>query len=137
LPISGRTGAGPDLNKQQEVAKFFRNTLNPLLAEFGCAAFVVHHIAKPSKVQKSWEKSDLNYLGAGSADLANWSRETIVLREVGDGLFEMAMNKRWRPLGWTDDEGKPCRERPAAAGSLPRWPPWSSSGLVDEDRPFP
>jgi hypothetical protein len=108
---------GGDLNRQQEVAKFFRNTLNPMLAEFGCAAFVVHHISKPSKEKSGWDKSDLNYLGAGSADLANWSRETIILREVGDGLFEMVCNKRWRRLDWTDDEGKPCRERLIAYGT--------------------
>jgi hypothetical protein len=107
---------GDDLNDQRAVAKFFRNGLNPLLAEFGCAAFPIHHTAKPTKERAGWTDGAAAYLSAGHSDLANWSRETITLREIVPGLFEMACSKRWRHLGWTDPEGRPTRARPIAHG---------------------
>jgi hypothetical protein len=107
---------GDDLNDQRAVAKFFRNGLNPLLAEFGCAAFPVHHTAKPTKEKAGWTDGAAAYLSAGHSDLANWSRETITLREIVPGLFEMSASKRWRHLGWTDPEGRPTRARTIAHG---------------------
>jgi hypothetical protein len=107
---------GSDLNNQEAVAKFFRHTLNPILDEFKCVAMVVHHTAKPNKERKDWNGGELAYLGAGSADFANWSRETITLRETKPGLFEMSCSKRWRKLGWRDADGKPTRTRMIAYG---------------------
>lgn len=107
---------GDDLNDQRAVAKFFRNGLNPLLARYGCAAFPVHHTAKPTKEKSGWTDGAAAYLSAGHSDLANWSRETITLREIMPGLFELACSKRWRHLGWTDPEGRPARVRRIAHG---------------------
>ncbi|MGA2658099.1 MAG: AAA family ATPase [Verrucomicrobiota bacterium] len=102
---------GADLNDQREVAAFFRNTCNPLLAEYRCACFAVHHCPKPSKERREWTGGQLAYAGAGSADLANWAREVIMLRETSPGLFEMSLAKRWRKIGWTDAEGRPTATR--------------------------
>lgn len=108
---------GNDLNDQQATAAFFRNTLNPILARHGCAGFIVHHIPKPTKERKDWIGNDLSYAGAGSADLSNWSRETIVLRQTSTpGLYEMAATKRWRKLGWNDADGRPTATRLIAYG---------------------
>lgn len=105
---------GDDLSDQQAVAAFFRNTLNPILAEHRCAAFPIHHTGKPSQERKEWEGHELAYYGLGSSDLANWSRETIVLRSTGPGLYEMTCTKRWRKLGWRDPDGKPTPTRQIA-----------------------
>lgn len=113
-PLSAYFGA--DLNDQEQVAKFFRNTLNPILAEAHCLAIVTHHIAKPSKERKDWTGGELAYLGAGSADLANWAREIIALRATAPGLFEMACTKRWRKLDWYDSDGKRTNVRMIAHG---------------------
>jgi hypothetical protein len=102
---------GADLNDQREIATFFRNTLNPLLAQYRCACFVVHHCPKPTKERGEWRGGQLAYAGAGSADLANWAREVISLRETSPGLFEMSLAKRWRKIGWTDAEGHPTAIR--------------------------
>ena len=108
-PIS--TYFGGDLNKQQEVAAFFRNTLNPLLLQYRCACFAIHHCPKPSKERNDWAGGQLAYAGAGSADMANWAREVITLKEISPGLFEMGLAKRWRKIGWSDDENQPTRIR--------------------------
>jgi hypothetical protein len=108
---------GNDLNDQQAVAQFFRNTLNPIVAESKCAVFPVHHVPKPNKDRDGWAGNQLSYAGAGSADLSNWSRETIVLRETAPGLYEMTCTKRWRKLGWVDLDGKPTGTRRIAYGA--------------------
>jgi hypothetical protein len=113
-PLSAYFGA--DLNKQDAVAAFLRNGLNPLIAEAQCAAFVIHHTAKPSRERTGWNAGELAYLGSGSADIANWSRETMVLRPVKEGLYEMACTKRWRRLGWQDADGKPTNIKLIAYG---------------------
>lgn len=108
---------GDDLNDQEAVACFFRNNLNPILAEHHCAAMVIHHTAKPNKERRDWSGGELAYLGAGSGDLANWSRETITLRQTKPGLFELTCTKRWRKLDWRDADGKPTATRLIAHGS--------------------
>lgn len=108
---------GNDLNDQQEVARFFRNGLNPLLAEYRAACIPVHHVTKPSKDKDGWKDGALAYLGAGSADLANWAREVLTLRQTAPGLYELTATKRWRKLGWTDSDGKPTGTRLVAHGT--------------------
>jgi hypothetical protein len=108
-PLS--TYFGSDLNDQEKVARFFRNTLNPLLVKHRCLCIIVHHIPKPTKERSEWKGGQLAYSGAGSADLANWAREVVTLRETGQGLFELTATKRWRKLGWTDSEGRPTATR--------------------------
>lgn len=102
---------GNDLNDQFCVARFFRNGLNPILAHHAAGFIGIHHVPKPNKDRASWSGSDLAYSGAGSADLANWAREIITLRQTAPGLYEMTPTKRWRKLGWTDDEGRPTQTR--------------------------
>lgn len=102
---------GNDLNDQFCVARFFRNGLNPILARHAAGFVGIHHVPKPNKDRADWSGSDLAYSGAGSADLANWAREIITLRQTAPGLYEMTPTKRWRKLGWTDDDGRPNQPR--------------------------
>ena|GEM_PF-621469 len=111
-PLS--TYFGSDLNDQREVAHFCRNTLNPLLLKHRCLCITIHHCPKPTKERNGWSGGQLAYSGAGSADLANWAREVITLREASRGLFELTATKRWRKLGWTDAEGRPTATRQIA-----------------------
>jgi hypothetical protein len=78
------------------------NPLNPLLHEFNCAAVVVHHTNKPPKKNEgSWSGTDLAYMGAGSAEWANWARAGLFLKSapVSD-IFELCAGKRGRRLNW-------------------------------------
>jgi hypothetical protein len=107
---------GSDLKDQKESAGFFRQGLNPLMTKFRFTTFCIHHIPKPTKERSEWSGSTLAYAGSGSADIPNWSRETLVLREVKPGLFEMVATKRWRHLGWRTADGLPTQVRHIAHG---------------------
>jgi hypothetical protein len=80
-----------------------------LLHEFGCAAIVVHHTNKPpasAKAKPDWRAGDFAYLGSGSAELANWPRAVLAMRNVGSyDVFELVAGKRGGRLGWTDAVG--------------------------------
>jgi len=100
---------GGDVSKQEICTTFLRNHLNPLLHQFGCAVIIVHHVNKPAANAKSkpdWRAGDLAYLGSGSAELANWPRAVLAMRNIGSHeVFELVAGKRGGRLGWTDAVG--------------------------------
>jgi hypothetical protein len=99
---------GGEANSQEVVGGFLRNQLNPLLQEFGCGAVVVHHTNKPPKKSDATGggASDLAYLGAGSAEWANWSRAVLALRSTPtQGIFELCAGKRGSRLKWRTPDG--------------------------------
>jgi len=99
---------GGDVSKQEVVSGFLRNNLNPILHEFGCAVIILHHCNKPKTGQEKpdWKGSDFSYLGAGSAELANWARAIIAIRSLGSSdVFELRACKRGGRLGWVEDDG--------------------------------
>ena len=99
---------GGEVNSQEVVSAFLRNQLNPLLREFDCGAVVVHHTNKPPKKSDATAgaASDLAYLGAGSAEWANWSRAVLALRSTPtQGIFELCAGKRGARLKWRTPDG--------------------------------
>lgn len=99
---------GASANDQAPVGQFLRNGLNPLLHKYGCACVLVHHSNKPpsGREKPDWAGSDFAYLGAGSAEWANWSRAVLALRAIGQqGVFELRAGKRGSRLGWKDADG--------------------------------
>jgi hypothetical protein len=98
---------GGESNSQKDVGEFLRNRLNPLLREFNCAAVVVHHTNKPAtgRERPKWQAGDYAYLGAGSAEWANWARAVLALRSIGShDFFELHAAKRGARLSWLDDQ---------------------------------
>jgi hypothetical protein len=80
--------------------------LNPLLRKHGCAVIVVHHTTKPPKDKSEWTGGDFAYLGAGSAEFANWARAVMAIRSTKtSGVFEIIAGKRGSRIGWKDDAG--------------------------------
>jgi hypothetical protein len=53
---------------------------------------------------------DYAYLGSGSAELANWARAVLVLREVGPDLYELRAAKRGRRSGLSLADGTASTE---------------------------
>ncbi len=101
---------GGESNSQEDVGRFLRNWLNPLLRRYQCAAVVVHHTNKPpaGKEKSEWSGSDLAYLGSGSAEWANWARAVIAIRGLGaNGVFELCLGKRGGRVGWRNEAGEP------------------------------
>lgn len=108
--------SGVDLKEAENVALFCRNTLNPMLQAAGCHCFIAHHTPKPPKEGKGYSDLDLAYAGAGSADLANWAREVIVLQSRAPKLFDMHCVKRGQHLGWKDADGNGTRSKTITYG---------------------
>jgi hypothetical protein len=101
---------GGDVSQQQICSAFLRNNLNPLLHEFGCAGIVIHHVNKPPSNAKSkpdWRAGDFAYLGSGSAELANWPRAVLAVRNIGSNeVFELVAGKRGGRLDWRNEAGE-------------------------------
>jgi len=99
---------GGEANSQKEVGTFLRNWLNPRLHEFKCGCVVVHHTNKPpsGRDKPVWQSGDYAYLGAGSAEWANWARAVMVLRSIDSNeVFELRAGKRGGRIGWRDKDG--------------------------------
>jgi 5S rRNA maturation endonuclease (ribonuclease M5) len=111
---------GGDVNSQEIVGGFLRNMLNPLLRKFGCAVIVVHHTTKPPKDKTDWTGGDFAYLGAGSAEFANWARAVMAIRSTKtSGVFEIVAGKRGSRIGWKDDAGATAYTRKIAHSGEP------------------
>jgi hypothetical protein len=101
---------GGDVSDQEVVSRFLRNGLNPLAQQFGTCFGVVHHTPKPSRdpvARNAYTRGDFAYLGAGSAELSNWPRAILTLREV-DGGYELRGAKRGSRSGLLDATGQPA-----------------------------
>lgn len=101
--------AGIDVNKQDQVSAFLRTQLNPVLESTGAVAIGVHHTGKPkgAKETKGWTAIDWAYSGLGSSELVNWARAVMLLRPLGDGLFNLMLAKRGKRAGARHPDGDP------------------------------
>lgn len=98
---------GGDINSQKDVGGFLRNGLNPLIHKYACGVVAVHHTNKPmkGKEKSEWAAGDFAYLGAGSAEWANWARAVVAIRSVDShDVFELMAGKRGSRLGWRAED---------------------------------
>jgi hypothetical protein len=104
---------GGSASDQEKVSKFLRNGLGPVSQQTGVTWMIIHHTNKPPKdpnLKNASVASEYSYLSAGSAELANWPRAVLTLREVENGLFELRAAKRGRRSGLIDSDGKSASE---------------------------
>lgn len=97
---------GGNISEQETVSKFLRNEINPILHESGAALIFIHHTNKPSKdpqQRNGYVGGDYAYLGTGSAELANWARAVLTIREIKEGLYELRGAKRGKRSGLTGE----------------------------------
>lgn len=100
---------GGDSNSGKDVGQFLRQGLNPLIHRYGCAVVIIHHTAKPLRATggtATTAPQDFAYAGSGSAEWANWSRATLALDPVADGVFRLIARKRGSRLQWKDEAGE-------------------------------
>jgi hypothetical protein len=106
--------SGCNVSDQERISLFLRGLLNPLISDFQCGLFIGHHTNKPHSGDEKPERSvnDSAYLGAGSAELANWPRAVLSIRALKvQGVFELVVGKRGGRLRWTDASDQPtCRK---------------------------
>jgi hypothetical protein len=99
---------GGDVSAQKDVGPFLRNKLNPIIKKYQVGLVVVHHTNKPlrGKEKDNWKTVDFAYLGAGSAEWANWSRAIVCLQGTSEyGKFVLIAGKRGQRLRWVDESG--------------------------------
>lgn len=105
---------GGDASSQRDVSPFLRNMLNPVIHRHNVGFVLVHHANKPPTGEQKggWQAGDFAYLGAGSAEFANWARAVIALRSIGaPTVFELLLAKRGRRARWVDAMGSPSVSR--------------------------
>lgn len=125
---------GGDASSQRDVSPFLRNMLNPVIHRHNIGLILVHHVNKPpTGEQKSqWQAGDFAYLGAGSAEFANWARAVIALRSIGsDSIFELLLAKRGRRARWRDALGRPTNSRYIAYHREPGVICWREPSLAE------
>ena len=105
--------AGGDVRDPAVTTPFLRNGLNPLLAEFHCAAIICHHTPKTTNRDTTkWNESDWMYAGSGNADVTNWARAILVIDATPvHGAFVFRAAKRGSRIGWADDDGHRVYDR--------------------------
>lgn len=105
---------GGNISDQENVTRFLRAWLAPLLRRHSVGNVNLHHSNKPptGKEKNQWQAGDLAYLGSGHAELANWHRAVLAIRSIGShDVFELAAGKRAKRLGWQNDDGTPMFSR--------------------------
>lgn len=101
--------AGLDVARQDQVTKFLRQSMNPVLHDTGAALFAAHHTGKPKRQQdmKGWTAIDYAYSGIGSSELVNWARAVMVLVPLGDNVhYELKLAKRGYRAGARHPSGE-------------------------------
>lgn len=115
---------GGDLSNGHDVAGFFREGIDPMIknADWGFGIVFIHHAIKPPKdaeSRKSWGADAFaQYIGAGSTDVAGWSRSSLIIMPVSGhyGWARLIAAKRGGRLGWTDSNGSSVQEKIIAYG---------------------
>lgn len=112
--------AGINLSQNDEVTRFFRTELDPVLKdpETECMIIAVHHTLKPSSTSsQAGGRIEANaYLGAGGAELANYARSVLALLPIKNSTasssshYWIECTKRNKHLAWKDDTGEPTNK---------------------------
>lgn len=110
-PLSAYAGA--DMTQADKSAGFLREQINPLLTEYNCGLVLVHHTPKTTgRDTSTWRHSDWSYAGAGSADIANWSRTMLVIDPGHEmGAYRFIAAKRGGRIGWRDTNDEKIYEK--------------------------
>ncbi len=107
---------GGDVSRNAELSAFLRTGLDPLIKPARAGVLFVHHTNKPpnAKDRSGWGTDTFAaYVGAGGAEIVNWSRAALALMPVESlpGAFQLTAGKRGKRLGWTDPDGNPTNSQ--------------------------
>jgi phage/plasmid primase-like uncharacterized protein len=114
---------GGDVRDQKDVGSFLRNHLSPILHDYNCGGFILHHASKPPPMMNKrsfGSYQDFAYYGTGSIEWANWARGVLALESTPvKGIFKLHAGKRGQKLGWKDADGKPIYSKAVAHSKDP------------------
>lgn len=127
---------GGAVKEQEVLSHFLRNLLTPIAQAHGFAWMIVHHTNKPSTDPKSRNSligGEYNYMGQGGAEIANWARAIMVLREVQEGVFEWRYAKRGTRAGLVDVSGQPAIKIPVQHSKSGLCWEYGPAGIQDDE----
>jgi hypothetical protein len=119
--------AGIDVSAQEEVTKFLRHDLAPILLETGAVLVAMHHTGKPKNGDKDGQTvADLAYSGIGSSEFPNYFREiaTLFRCQGEEPVYKFGLTKRRSRAGLRDADGQFKAEihiRHARTPGVVRW----------------
>jgi hypothetical protein len=96
---------GAKIEDTEQLSRFLRAGLNPILQKHSCALVLCHHTPKvTNRDTSSWSAVDFSYSGAGGAELTNWARAILVIDATSiPGTYKWIAAKRGSRIGWRDD----------------------------------
>jgi len=102
---------GGNASEQEDVSKFLRQIIGPLIKRHNCAVILAHHTNKPPReFQQNRRRptSHSAYDGSGSSEWANWPRAVLSISATSTpGTFQLTAGKRGKRLSWKDESGSP------------------------------
>jgi hypothetical protein len=114
---------------QEKMSEFLRRHLQPFLETHRVGCLIVHHTNKPAGTKKDraeWTAGDFAYAGSGSAELANWSKGVLTIRNKGSrAIFELIVGKRHARAKFVDEQQAPVASLFVKQSSDPTMPFWS------------
>jgi len=96
---------GAKIEDTEQLSRFLRAGLNPILQRHSCALVLCHHTPKiTNRDTSAWSAVDFSYSGAGAAELTNWARAILVIDATAiPGTYKWIAAKRGSRIGWRDD----------------------------------
>jgi hypothetical protein len=96
---------GFKIEDTEQLSRFLRAGLNPILQKHSCALILCHHTPKiTNRDSSAWSATDYSYAGAGGAELTNWARAILVIDATAvPGTYKWIAAKRGGRIGWRDD----------------------------------
>jgi hypothetical protein len=97
--------AAGDLAKTEDCVDFLYTLWSPLLDDYNCGGWLLHHTPKTigarRQQQKDWTSFDYMYSGAGAATITNYARGVVTIDPVGNSTtFSWRVAKRLQESGW-------------------------------------
>ena len=95
---------GFKIEDTEQLSRFLRAGLNPILQKHSCALILCHHTPKiTNRDSSAWSATDYSYAGAGGAELTNWARAILVIDATAiPGTYKWIAAKRGSRIGWRD-----------------------------------
>lgn len=95
---------GFKIEDTEQLSRFLRAGLNPILQKHRCGLILCHHTPKiTNRDTSAWSATDYSYSGAGGAELTNWARAILVIDATPiPGTYKWIAAKRGGRIGWRD-----------------------------------
>jgi RecA-family ATPase len=106
--------ASGNVSSTEDMTRFLREQIDPVLNETGVVLVAMHHTGKPGNPDEKPGRTvtDHSYDGIGSSEITNFFRSIMVLSRVhpANQLFKLKITKRLRRSGLRDAEGNDVDE---------------------------